>query len=117
MDDLYVDCGYMEQGEYSCVADFPCGKSGRDLYWHLLSNRSPFVFESITWQEDRAYGITKDKLKQFISEYYKFHPISLNDCSLMYGRDIQQDLPKLIEAVEKINENAECCIRTFIVPG
>jgi hypothetical protein len=117
VDDLYVDVGYMNQGKYECIEGFPIGHSGRYLYRYLLSGKSPFNFQDVTWQEQRAYGITKDELKQFISDYYEANPISLDDRGIMFGRDIQKDLPRLIEAVDKLDENGEYCIRAFVVPG
>jgi len=116
MDSRFVDFGIMVQDEFKEIYGTPYGSFCSNMYFDV---RRAFKFEDTSWQSSIARNLTKEELLSFIKSYFKRDLSDVDDAFIKnyYGMNPNEEIQKIIELYDKLDENTECAVWAWFTPG
>jgi hypothetical protein len=116
MDTRCVDFGIVEKEKINWIYSVPYGAFCDQMYFDV---QRAFLFEDETWQSAIARGIIRENLLNFIKSYFERDLSSVDDAFIRnYWRmNPNEEMQKIIELYEKYDDNTECAVWAWFVPG
>ena len=115
MDSRFVDFGIMEQDEFKQIYATPHGTFCHRMW---IDVQRAFCFKKIRWDIYKARNITKSELAEFVNRYFVYEgTISDKDLLHYFGMNPTEELKKILELLNKLDNDTECAICAWFFPG